>query len=73
MVEPHKHKLRMRQHILDDLVIKGLGVQNLTISGDLAFNSLFVDDANVAIEGLTFADGKNGISVGSGVNLTVKF
>nr|MDZ8287386.1 right-handed parallel beta-helix repeat-containing protein [Nostoc sp. ChiSLP01] len=64
--------LTQQLDILDDLVIKGLGAQNLTISGASAFNSLFIEDANVAIEGLTFADGRDSISVGSGVNLTVK-
>ncbi|MDZ7952334.1 right-handed parallel beta-helix repeat-containing protein, partial [Nostoc sp. DedQUE09] len=64
-------ELTQQLDILDDLVIKGLGVQNLTISGDSAFNNLFINSANVAIDGLTFADGKNSISVGSGVNLTV--
>jgi hypothetical protein len=64
-------KLSEQLNISDDLIINGPGAGNLTISGDGTFNNLSIDNANVVINGLTIANGRDGIDVGSNSTVTV--
>lgn len=64
-------ELTKQLNIKDDLFINGLGAENLTVSGDNTFNNFFIDDTNVVLDGLTIANGRNGIKVGSDSTLTV--
>ncbi|MBW4602678.1 MAG: right-handed parallel beta-helix repeat-containing protein [Calothrix sp. FI2-JRJ7] len=54
--------------ITDDLIINGNGV---TVAGNGSFDNFFIKNANVIINGLTIANGEDGIAIGGDSNLTL--
>ncbi len=57
--------------ITDDLRIAGLGANNLTVSGAGSSDIFSINGAEVEIQGLTIANGSDGIKVNSNSNLTM--
>ncbi|MEB3219976.1 MAG: CSLREA domain-containing protein, partial [Nostocales cyanobacterium 94392] len=63
--------LAEKLEITNDLNILGLGAESLTISGNNTFDNFFIDNTNVVFNGLTIANGLEGIDVGSNSTVTV--